>query len=67
MTSRLEIDMLADESSELLGGLHRLQAAIKARRRRDIAVSKKPADSLVVAGTVLQDRSPPRRAGIDVR
>src|SRR6516162_4841562 len=54
MPSRLEVDLLTDEPTELFGGLHRLQSAIKTRRCLDITVAKKPADGFVVARTMLQ-------------
>jgi hypothetical protein len=46
--------MLADEPTELLGGVHGLQTAIEASRSLDITVAKKPTHGLVVAEMVLQ-------------
>ena len=43
-----KFDLLANQFSEILGGLHGLQAAVKADRRLNIAVSKQPPHGLVV-------------------
>ena len=51
---RLKFDLLAYESSEFLGGLHGLQAAIEADRRLDIAVSKQPPHGLVIPRPMLE-------------
>ena len=50
----VEFDLLTDELSELLGGLHGLQAAVEADRGLDIAVSKQPPYGLVVPWPVLE-------------
>src|SRR6266436_8221428 len=49
-----KFDLLANQFSEILGGLHRLQAAIKADRRLNIPVSKQPPHGLVVPRPVLE-------------
>jgi hypothetical protein len=54
MASRFKIDLLTDKPSELLRGLQGLQTTIKPNRRLDIAVSKKPADRLVIARLVFE-------------
>jgi hypothetical protein len=50
----VKFDLLANELSELLGGLHGLQAAVEADRRLDIAVSEQPPHGLVVSRPVLE-------------
>src|SRR5258708_1400251 len=52
--SGAKFDLLANQFSEILGGLHRLQAAIEADRRLNIPVSKQPPHGLVVPRPVLE-------------
>ncbi len=57
----IEFDLLADELSELLGGLHGLQAAVEADRRLAITVSKQLPHGLVLTRMVLEIN---RRRGV---
>jgi hypothetical protein len=50
----IEVDLLADEPSELLGCLHGLQAAVEPDRGVYVPVPKQPPYGFIVPGPVLK-------------